>query len=201
MAERYLMTHSLLGSWSYVYSCWEGKEDEAMADFERTLRRERSEPSEAMLNGIEFEREVYKAAAGIERTEHKKWENGIQAVATVIKGAPVQVKLSRNIEVCGVNFLLYGVLDALKAGIIFDVKFSKSYDVGKYLDGTQHPTYLALVPEAYEFHYLVSNGDDVFTEVYRRKDVRPIEEIIPQFMTSIESMGFLPLYKEKWLAK
>ena len=204
-----LITQSLLSAWSYLYACQEGQEDNAREDFERTLRRERSEPTEAMQNGIDFEREVYKKAARLPRKPHEKWERGIDAVATVIKGAPVQVKLSRDIEVSGRKFLLYGILDALKAGIIYDVKFtnksltssSPSYSVGKYLESAQHPVYFGLVPEAYEFHYLVSDGVDLCTEAYRREASRPVTEIIAEFMASVESMGLLPLYMEKWAAK
>ena len=207
--KRYLMTQSLLSSWNYLYSCYEGQEENALEDFMRTLRREPSVPNEAMQSGIDFEREVTKAVARLPRVPHKNWEDGIKAVATVLNGAQMQVKASRNIEVGGTNFLLYGILDALKAGIIYDVKFtvkslasgSSSYAPGKYLDGAQHSAYLAIVPEAYEFHYLVSDGKDLCTEIYRRSETRPIEEIIAEFMDSIASMDLLPLYQEKWLAK
>jgi hypothetical protein len=207
--KRFLITQTLLSSLKYVYSCKEGQEDAAYEDFLLTLKREKGEPNEAMLKGREFEDEVYKEAAGASRLPHPEWEEGIRAVATLIKGAQTQVIASREMDVAGRKFLIYGVLDALKAGVIYDVKFtvksltssSSSYDVGKYLDSPQHPVYLAMLPEAYEFRYLVSDGTDVATETYNRRGTRPIEDLIAEFLSSVESMGLLPLYEERWLAK
>ena len=203
---RYLMTQSLISAWAYCFDCCEGSEEEAWGAFLRVLRREPSEPTKAMQNGLDFEREVYKAAAGVSRPLHEKWEQGIQAAARMLRGAQVQVRVSREIQVEGMTFLVYGVLDALKAGVIYDVKFlNKSFAnvelAGKYLDSAQHPFYFYLVPEAYEFNYLVSDGEDLYKETYYRGQVRSTEEIIQEFIHSISEYGLLPLYQEKWLAK
>ena len=122
------------------------------------------------------------------------------------KGAPSQIRVQREIEVLGYTFLLYGVLDSLQAGVIFDVKYkSKSFGsldlAGSYLDSPQHPAYLYLVPEAHEFQYLVSDGTDLYREVYPREETRSITDIISEFITSIEAMGLLDIYLEKWVAK
>jgi len=200
-AGRFLVTQSLLSSWNYLFNCWEGKEDEAMEGFLQTLRREPTMPTDAMLNGIEFEREVYNELAGAQRTPHRQWEAGILAVATALGGAQIQVvPPSVVINLGGKSFVLYGKLDALKAGVIFDIKFSDSYEVGKYIGSPQHPAYFTLVPEAREFRYLISDGEDMFTESYLRHQTRDIREIVAEFIESIRSMGLLPLYEEKWLA-
>ena len=203
---RYLMTQSLLASWGYMFSCWEEGQERAKEDFIRTLNREPTPVSEAMADGNAFETEVYAAAQGRQRAPHPKWENGIQTVASVIKGAPSQVRVQREIEVLGCTFLLYGVLDALQAGVIFDVKYkSKSFGsldlAGSYLESPQHPAYLYLVPEAHEFQYLVSDGVDLYKEVYTRENTRPIGDIIAEFITSIEAMGLLDTYLDKWVTK
>jgi hypothetical protein len=203
------MTQTLPGAWNYLFSCREGQEDSASEDFLRVLRREKGEPTEAMLKGRAFEDEVYKEISGARRKPHPEWEDGIRAVATTIKGAQTQVTASREIEIAGRKFLLYGILDALKAGVIYDVKFtvkslasaSSSYDVGKYLTSPQHPVYMALVPEAYEFRYIISDGTDAVVETYRRKETQPVEKIIAEFVASLEAMGLLSLYEEKWAAK
>lgn len=204
--DRYLITQSLISSWAYCYDCYESSEESAMEDFIRTLRREPSERTQEMQNGLDFEREVYAAAANMDRQPHELWEPGIQAVAKVIRGAQFQVRLSREIEVCGMTFLVYGVLDALKAGVIYDVKFvnkdfSKIELAGKYLNSAQHPFYFYIVPEAYEFNYLVSDGQDLYKETYCREQARSADSIIGEFVQSISGNGLLPLYKEKWLAK
>lgn len=204
--ERYLITQTLLSSWAYVFNCWEGTEEDAMSDFLRTLKREPTEPTDAMLEGIEFENEVYAAASGKKREPHAKWESGIQLVATFLRGAQTQVKAQRDIRVHGMDFLVYGILDGLRAGVIFDVKkkskgFGSLELAGGYLESAQHPAYFYIVPEAYEFQYLVSDGQDLYVEKYRPEECRPISEIIEEFIVSIEAMGLLPLYKEKWAAK
>lgn len=203
--DRYLITHSLLSSWSYVFSCWEDGKEAAYEDFLRTLNRIPTEPTEAMLDGRAFEDEVYKEAAGLPRQPHPKWESGIKKVAAYIRNAPVQIRVKREIQVDGVTYLVYGILDALKAGVIYDVKYvSKSFGsvdlAGKYLDSSQHPAYFYMVPEAYEFNYLVSDGTDLYKETYTPANTRPIADIISEFIRSIDGMGLLDLYKEKWLA-
>ena len=203
--ERFLMTQSLLSAWAYQFDCFEGCEDDAQAAFLRTLNREPGEVTEAMMNGRTFEDRVYRAAEGKAIRSDAKWREGALAIAEIIRGAQIQVKVSREIVVDGMTFLLYGILDALKAGVIYDVKFlSKSLssaDVyGKYLQSAQHPAYFYLVPEAREFQYLASDGDEVYIETYQRDQTRGINEIIHDFIVSITSQGLLELYKEKWLA-
>ncbi len=203
--EKYLITQSLLSAWNYTFDCAEGCEDDAMADFLLTLDRQKKEPTEAMLNGIAFEEQVYAQAHGLKRKTHPKWETGIRKVASIIGAAPVQVKAKREIEVCGMTFLVYGILDALQAGIIYDVKFRNkslsSEDIyGKYLGSAQHPAYFYIVPEATEFRYLVSDGEDVYQEVYLRDNTRFIGDIIEEFIKSIDSMGLLHRYKQHWVA-
>ena len=222
---RYLITQSLLSSWNYTFNCFEGYEEEAQAEYLQTLRREKGEPSEAMLKGIAFENLVYSIADGsfrpayapsfpcnpnngepMERFVYPPGYQGACKVAEIIQGAPVQVKAQREITVDGMDFLVYGILDALKAGTIYDVKFkNKSFGsldlAGDYLDSAQHPAYFYIVPEASEFKYLVSDGSDIYIETYRREDTPFIGDIIYEFIDSLAGWGLLDLYKEKWLTK
>ena len=203
--EKYLITQSLLSAWNYMFDCHEGCEEEAKEAFLLALDREKVEPTPEMRNGIAFENEVYAQAHGLERDPHELWESGIRKVAAILGAAPVQIKAKREIQVGGMTFLVYGILDALQAGIIYDVKFrSKSLgseDIyGKYLGSAQHPAYFYIVPEATEFRYLVSDGEDVYQEVYTRDGTRFIGDIIGEFIKSLESMGLLERYKQHWVA-
>ena len=224
---RYLVTQSLLSSLDYVFNCWEGGEEDAMASFLQTLNREKSEPNKAMLDGIAFETLCYDIAAGrftpdfedaggvnkssygdseaMGRNKYPKNYNGAHKIASLIRGAQVQVRAQREIEVAGMTFLVYGVLDALKAGTISDVKYkTKSFGsldlAGSYLDSPQHPAYFYLVPEAHEFQYLVSDGEDLYIERYTPQESRHISTFIEEFIDSVRSLGLLDLYKEKWEA-
>ncbi len=203
--SKYLITQSLLSAWNYMFDCQEGYEEEAKAEFLLALDRRKKDATQAMLNGIAFEDQVYSQAHGLPREPHDQWEAGIQKVAAIIGSAPVQVKAQREIDVCGMTFLVYGILDALQAGIIYDVKFrNKSFgseDIyGKYLSSPQHPTYFYIVPEATEFRYLVSDGEDVYQESYTRENTRFIGDIINDFIASLTSMGLLDRYKQHWAA-
>ena len=64
MEKRYLMTQTLLSAWLYQYTCAEGYEEEARESFLKTLRREPTEPSEAIERGIAFEDAVYEVICG-----------------------------------------------------------------------------------------------------------------------------------------
>ena len=203
---RYLMTHSLLSAWQYAMSedpyADATTERDPMGDFMKVLRREPREATEAIQNGLDFEALCYRLARGINETTNKddKWYDAASQIADVIRGGTIQYKAKTNFRVAGTNILLFGVLDVLKAGTIYDIKFSKGYDRGKYFDSTQHPAYFQLIPEAREFTYLVSNGSAVYTETYRREETRSIEPVISDFLGWLDGCGLMPLYREKWVA-
>lgn len=222
-----LITQSLISSWNYMMSCREERQKDAYADFLNTLNRIPKETTPEMQNGIDFENLVYSIANGtfqprkvptgetaramgdtiiFEKTEYSKWYDGANAVATLIKGAPVQVKAQRELTIGPMDLLVYGIMDALKAGIIYDVKFSnKGFSsaelAGKYLDSPQHPAYFYIEPEAREFQYLVSDGVDLYIETYTRANSRPFKEIAEEFLMSLDAMNLLDTYKEKWTAR
>ena len=203
---RYLITQSLLSAWSYVHSCYEGCEEDAMESFLAALRREPSEITEAMQNGIDFENAVYAEASGQMRPPHEKWEHGIQQVAAFLKGAQFQVRVQREIRVAGMTFLVYGVLDALHEGIIEDIKFkNKSFGsldlAGEYFDSPQHPFYFFLVPEARMFRYLVSDGQDIYIEQYTPDETQDAGELIAEFVEFLNVTGLMDTYKQYWAAR
>lgn len=248
---RYLMTQSLLSSWQWLYKARDAypfdedkadaAEAKAEADFLRVLRRERGEPSPAMLDGRMFEALCYDIADGRFRptynarriisdgihtpiddglaydSEHfpecpvpipvlpKNYPGALQ-VARVINGGVWQVKLSKQISVGGRDFLLYGILDALKGGVIYDIKYKTrslgSVDLpGLFADSPQHPMYFALCPEATRFEYLVSDGDLLYTEAYERGDVAPIEATIGDFMEYLNRACLVSVYENHWAAR
>lgn len=217
----YLITHSLLSSW--LYSLKENPFDDATQvdtskeDFLKVLRREPTETTEAMQKGIDFENLVTSICEGeetvqcvIEDAELKAsvpvaedikkhpWYPAALTVATIVKGGQLQYVAKKRLEIGGMELLLYGRLDALKAGKIFDIKFSGSYDRGKYFGSTQHPMYLELMPEVGSFTYLVSNGTDVWTERYRRDETQSIIPVIRYFLDFMNMCGYMDLYKQYW---
>lgn len=223
---RYLITHSLLSSWMYAIKDdpFEDAttERDPYAEFLNALNRLPSPPNEAMINGIEFENLVTSIANGTFSPEfhsdgtvnkssygngepmgydkYPRWYDAASKVAEIVRGGQFQLKARKPVNVSGMEFVLFGKLDVLKAGSIYDIKFSKSYDRGKFFGSTQHPMYLELVPEAQDFTYLVSNGVDVWTESYTREETRSIFPVIADFTGWLKSQGLFQIYAEKWSA-
>lgn len=199
----YLLTHSLLSSWLYAMkdSPYEDAttERDSFQEFLQALRREPGEQTQAMRNGIEFEDLVTDIVNGDADTDHK-WYEAACKVARIVKGGQLQYKAKKQITVSGEQILLYGRLDVLKAGDVIDIKFSQSYDRGKYLSSTQHPTYLELIPEAEKFTYLISNGTEVWTETYRRDETPDITVIIASFLEFLKENDLWELYVKHWTA-
>lgn len=219
----YMITHSLLSAWlrSISENPYDDatQEDSSKEEFLRVLRREPTPTTEAKQNGIDFENLVTDIVNGqyrpqvmetrqepnsgeiIESVKHHPWYAAADKVANIVRGGQLQYAAKQYVQAYGTEIMLYGKLDALKAGHIYDIKFSKSYERGKYYDSTQHPMYLQLVPEALDFTYLVSNGTDVWTECYRREEPVSIMYTVNNFLSWLYTMGLMQLYQEKWLAR
>lgn len=205
---RCLMTQSLLSSWKYQFNDFSKYEDraeefeeKAQREFLQTLRREPIETSEAMQKGIDFENLVVALCHGQQGFEEHDWYAPAIEIADIVRGSQFQYVAKKEVTIAGVDFLLYGKLDSLKAGIINDIKFSGSYNVGKYFDSPQHPMYMECVPEATEFNYLVSNGRRVWRETYRREECKPISDVIEEFIGYLRVSGLFEIYTNHWKAK
>ena len=200
---RYMVTHSLLSSWLYAMkdNPYEDMttEKDYFQEFLTVLKREPTETTEAMRNGIEFENLVTDILVG-DADESHSWYKAAEKVAAKVAGGLAQYRAKAETEIDGLRVLLYGRLDWIRASVIYDTKFSKSYDRGKYITSTQHPMYFAIVPEAIEFVYIVSNGTDVWTETYRRDEAADIREIVSCFFSWLKENGLFEIYKEKWVA-
>lgn len=203
---RFLITHSLLSSWLHAI-----KEDpyedatterDNYAEFLDVLNRVQTHPTEAMQNGLDFEELVTSIANGADYQadrEHR-WYDAASKVADIVRGGQFQLKAKKYVTVNGIDFLMYGRLDVLKAGTIYDIKFTKNYDRGKYFGSTQHPLYLDLIHEVGRFTYLISNGTDVWTETYTREETRSIYPVIGDFADWLDAAGLTQIYREKWRA-
>lgn len=194
--NKFLITQSLLSSYGWIFKTENGYED-----FLNTLHRRKSRQTKAMLDGIRFENLVTEYCKGNPPEDGHKWEDGVKGVGDIVKNGAFQVKMARNVTVNGVQFVLYGIFDVLKCGEILDIKFSKTYSYGKYLDSPQHPMYLALCPEANKFTYIISDGKDVFREPYRRENTPPIEKEIAEFMQFLDERNLVKVYTENWKSK
>jgi len=189
------ITKSLLDSW-----LWAFKREDGWDDFLSTLNREKKPPTKAMLDGTRFENVLNSTLNGEPLYPEHEWFKVIAEMDAELQGAQQQVTLFQDTKVGNQAFLLHGVLDYLRAGRIWDCKFTRNYHLNKYFwEGTsQTAMYLALVPEARDFTYVISDGEYVYREKYPRDIVPPIEPTINNFMQYLKKHGLWDVYCEKW---
>lgn len=193
--KKYLLTPSLLNSWKY---CVES-DYSSLEDFLKVLRREEIEEKEVFVKGYDFEDYMIK--------NYPETLNGCY-----------QVKVYQNVIIDDTEYVLYGRLDCLKAGIITDYKYTGSYEVGKFYNSYQTMIYLNTVPEAYQMNYVISNNFNkdkvvgnweedkdkfnLFIEEYKREDLKlDIKQEIRLFMEWLKELNLLEIYQENWESK
>lgn len=192
--SKYYITPTLLNSWQYNIK------NGTLEEFIKVLNKEEFEPSESILKGFEYEKYMQ--------------ENFEETL-----GGAYQVKVSKEYG----DYLLYGIIDCLKGGIIYDYKYAKNYEVGKFFNNHQTLMYLEMVPEAKKMIYLITNKfekkeypdlnvkdvskveyevGDIFREEYT-KDMFPetMDSILHKFEEWLKQYNLFDLYTEKWKCK
>lgn len=195
-SDRLRITQSLLSAWQYVY-----RTDDGYDKFLQVLNRIPSEPTQAMLDGTRFESCVNRLLDGISIDEGCEWPVPVRQLARYLNGSQQQVVLFREMDIAGQPVLLHGIMDFLRAGICYDTKFSKTYELGKYFHSPQHSMYFALAPEVREFQYLICDGTYLYRETYHPYETEPIEVKIKQFMRFLKETGNWDTFCDKWKSK
>ena len=194
-----LITQTLLSSWLYTYKDYDSS-PKAYESFLSTLYRMPHVITRAMQNGIDFENMIT-SYCDDKPIEPSKWSDAAKSISEIVKGGQFQVPAKKSMIIDDMELLLYGRLDCLKAGVIYDMKFTSSYKVGKYYYSPQHPMYMEIVPEAQMFQYLISNGKDVWIENYNREECEPIKSIIHDFIIYLKGHGLFDKYMDIWESK
>ena len=189
------VTQSLLSAWGWVF-----KKDEGWDEFIAALNRQKKPMTEAMLDGIRYENCLNSVILGEHLPEDHEWKFPITEMAEELRGSSLQVTIFRDIVVDDQPLLLHGVLDYLREGHIWDCKFSKRYELNKYhwTKTPQTAMYLTLVPEAYDFTYIISDGKYVYREYYPREIVPSIEPELRTFMKYLKQHDLWKIFEEKW---
>lgn len=183
MSAKYYITASLINQWSYCIK------NGTLEDFIKTLNKEPFEDTESILKGKAFEKYM--------QENYKETLNGAYQV-------PAKKEHG--------DYLLYGIVDCLKGGVIYDYKYTKNYDVGKFFGNYQTLMYLEMVPEANKMVYLITNKfeltedrlewNEPFREEYT-KDMFPetIDSILYKFENWLKQYDLWDTYTEKWKCK
>lgn len=193
----YKLTHTLLESWRRATD--PEADETAFASFLDTLERKKKPMSAAMKAGIVFEYSVNQYIRNDPVVlEDEKAMKAMTQFGNRLRGAQLQVRAEKPVEIDRIPFLLVGVADALHAGIISDIKRPVHYEYGKYFESTQHPMYMELFPEALRFDYLIFDGAYCYREQYRRGDFRPIQDTIKAFTRYLNDADLMDTYKKNW---
>ena len=190
----YKVTATLLNSWGYIWQVDDEKYQSAYESFIKTLKRIKEPPNFFMLRGLEFEKDCY---------------NGlVPDISKIIRDGAYQVYLQKPIKVDDLDVMLVGVLDALKGGVIYDIKRVNQYDLQKYLPSYQHHIYFELVDTADKFVYLVAAGTSDkleylthYQEEYTQDDKIDVAQAISQFYQFLRDNGLWEIYIQNWEIK
>jgi hypothetical protein len=140
-----------------------------------------------MQRGIDFEEECYK---------------GNTIISPIIENGAYQISGKKVIRVSGIDILLYGRLDVLKGGTIYDIKRVTKYAPQKYQKSYQHPVYLELFPDAKQFTYLVyDDTEKLHTETYYRDECCDVKGVIADFLRWLKENDLFEVFVSKWKSK
>lgn len=182
LATSLLITPSLINSLNYA------KNKEDYTDFINSLNRLETPTNQYIENGINFEKEVC--------------EGKDEVFSKIVQGGVFQLSAKKIVSVDKQDYLIYGRLDVLKAGIIYDIKRVVRYETQKYLNNAQTAFYFRLIPTAKEFKYLIKSDDGKYhIESYFRDECPSVEELIQNFIYDIKMLGLYDVYLEKWRSK
>jgi hypothetical protein len=194
----YLITPTLLNSLKYYL----GSDYANREDFLKTLSREKFEPNEAMQKGIDFENTLECICNG-GITNIENYKEVFQEFSKILKGGYWQESVKKEIEVAGTRILLYGRCDVIKGDTVYDIKYTKNYNLGKFQESTQHLIYM-FCSGLDKFKYLVSDLKSYWIEEYVKQSniEAKLRSEVMQFLDYLDrDKEANKLFYTKWKAK
>lgn len=191
---KYLITPSLYNAW-YWYKKLESSTKE---DFLNTLNKVPFPQNENMLAGIKFEDDIRAYTLGNPSENECVTEFG-----EILKNALWQEVVKKDLKTDYYDLLLYGKVDAIANKKIYDVKFTKNYDIGKYEYSIQHLLYM-YCSGINDFEYLVSNGHATYKEAYSwgKSSLDLLQSRISDMLADIlANSEFKAAFNQFWQAK
>jgi len=208
---KYLVTPTLIQSWQYWMN-YDGENEQSVHNsFLSTLKREKTEPTQAMLKGIEFEKKIIECAS-IKPWEDQEYLASIEnnpidpvlSIAEIVTDGMFQTVLKKEITCNSYSLLLYGKADAIKEDMIYDIKYTSSYEVGKFANSVQHLLYLYCA-NLEKFDYLISDGESFWRESYYLTSETIQSNLlqrISEFLSWLEDhISYKTIYQNKWLTQ
>lgn len=174
----YKIYPSLLDSWyNYSIGRWETK-----SSILSKLSRVKFPQSNAMLRGIALEKAVNSPEVSYYADGFYFKKNIIEEIREHVQGGATSVYSETILKWNDKEILLYGIADYVKQNKVIDLKSTKQYSVGKYLNNFQHHCYpLTHNKEGVgidEFEYLVTDFKEVFKETYSYNPSESISKVL-----------------------
>ena len=190
------ITATLINSWLFYIKSREEYEQQAKQDFFNCLNKVKTEPTEAMQRGIDFENKIRLCD---EQDLYSRTDNTVNEITDYIKGGLWQETVTKHMDIDGLNVLIYGKADVIKMDTIYDIKRVSTYDIGKYTHSSQHLFYLYCTGLPV-FKYLVSDGNNVFVETYTAGEGTPklVKSVITEFFNWLKRAELFDTYLENW---
>lgn len=190
------VTATLINSWLYYLKSREEYEQQAKEGFFNCLNKVKTEPTEAMQRGIDFENAVHSCDVLNTICED---DDTVNEITDYIKGGLWQETVTKHMDIDGLNVLIYGKADVIKMDTIYDIKRVSTYDIGKYTHSSQHLFYLYCTGLPV-FKYLVSDGNNVFVETYTAGEGTPklVKSVITEFFNWLKRAELFDTYLENW---
>jgi len=185
---RYLITPTLLNSWSYYLNSEEPDDASILA----TIRKAKMDPTPAMEQGNKFEADVFAWVDGYRCELMNDYWACVEEIAAKVTGGVRQLRVSKEIVVDGQAYLLYGKVDHVAGPRGSDLKWTGNYEFPKFKDTAQHPVYLECLPNVPMFQYLISDGRRVYEERYFRQECPPAAQLVR------DMIGHLRQWPEAW---
>lgn len=192
----YLITPTLLNSLKYYL----GSDYANREDFLKTLSREKFEPNEAMQKGIDFENSIQNYCNDSFQYECSDIR---RQIGDIVYGGYWQESVKKEIEVAGTRILLYGRCDVIKGDTVYDIKYTKNYNLGKFQESTQHLIYM-FCSGLNKFKYLVSDLKSYWIEEYVKQsniEAKLRSEVMQFFDYLDRDKEANELFYTKWKAK
>lgn len=208
-----LITASLLSSWLWYL---QDESDDALKNWLTVLNRESYPDNPAMKSGRAFENRVRWVADDSYNPSEKEnrdvvdtndeaddeYNECVKEVASIVQGGVWQASSSMVVNISGIDFCLYGRRDVLKGAWVYDLKFTHTFEIGKYLDSPQTEMYIRLTPEVLGMKYLACDGKTVYEDSYLREDVGLIDTTVQNFWNWLgQNPEMKSIYCEKWQSK
>jgi len=210
---KYLITPTLINAYQYYINDEFKSPADSRADFLKTLSREKFEPNEAMQKGMELEDKIREISSSdfayrsfvdsLPEDRIEQEDLTLLRLIDTVKGGLWQQTCKKDLQVGDKEFLVYGKMDVVKRDTVYDIKFTSNYELGKFLDSSQHLIYLYCTGLP-KFQYLISDNKDYWIEDYHNHAniENEIKSKISDFLGYLENdMEAKELFKTKWKTK